>query len=973
MDPISIIGTAIGVAAVAVELSFKLHEIARTLKDAPREIEDIASEMSILTMILENIDDCLHNHRDLYKDRLGHDVVQILMRFGALTDELKSLLLNLTRKKFARWRFFKKRPRFQELLKKMEAVKTSMNLVLSVMNLAQVHRRREGHPTTSYGVRRTVAESMVETTRLSVERLQKADNETFESDGAGQTQISIRNGPHLQNDTAIWLYRLVYTSEPSPQAFNSEANSIEYGQMHEGHRSVGLNGRKSHEARDEVAGDNGEQETDGSGGTESKEDSKSDLHKQKEGSRGTHATEHPGIHNSTTFSLPTEADVESAKPEMRFQMKGDVSPHDQWPGTAYIVNKLLNAWTSLSQAQINATACQPGSNANEYWRIELNKGIEDYKEHGEDRLDDRATEKVEGSREGEQTPENRLPRINPSRYKRPTNTAYNDYGEASSAQPQLSINAQLSERLGNIEEILLSQQLAKMQEETEQAAADEEAAKALATQAQENRFNAIHDEVQNIIAYHRAQQERAEAEAQSALEMARREKAAKAEAVLAAEREREAWGTEAKAAAALAQRQKEVWERRVAVAVAEAEDAKMMREDERRRAEEEKAEMVGKHLREVEECKGREGAVSAALRGEGAAGGSSRQMRYATGSSVMEVVETYQSNTKPVVETDGIFSGFVQNMKDLGFTRARKSRRSSALRTSNWQVSRKSCSDDDHDDEASEGDDDRRSGALSSSSGKRKLMILTTSTGSPPETLSEVESAIEDAGYEVAMPNSVNSPNRALSTNIIPRATLLWQPQKSSIGGQLLQSMTSLGWSPIYMRTTEARADEAITYECLVIGRDWVDEYALDRYGIDYKILPWNSFMLDSSISADVIDDLVSMTMRMREVGQQQRIRSYFSESAARRTALPGSQEPSVAESDTAESPSSASTGSGWISEEEEAVGDEDDSSAPVETDRSGVVSSWTHIKSSLQRLRSLRVAGGQEEQASAREAGKAG
>ncbi|KAL1614375.1 hypothetical protein SLS54_009802 [Diplodia seriata] len=548
MDPISIIGTAVGVGAVAVELSFKLHEIARTLKDASKEIEDIASEMSILTMILENIDNCLHNHRDLYKDRLGHDVVQILVRFGALTDELKSLLLNLTRKKFARWRFFKKRPWFQELLKKMEAVKTSMNLVLSVMNLAQVHRRR------------TVAENMVETTRLSVERLQKADNETFESDGAGQTQISIRNGPHLQNDTAVWLYRLVYTSEPSPQAFNSDANSIEYGQMHEGHRSVGLKGKKSHEARDEVAGDNREQGNDGSGSKESKEDLDADLHKQKEGSRGTPATEFPGIHNSTTFSLPTEADVESAKPEMRFQMKGDVSPQDQWPGTAYIVNKLLNAWTSLSQSQINATACQPRSNANEYWRIELNKSIEDYKEHGEDRVDDRATEKVEGSREGEQTPKNRLPRTIPSRYKCPTNTAYNDYGKPLQvraqtgnpfaphanvnpfgaayahrhrpptthapqtygyqhrmaarpsyipraitppappppppaqitppppppppALPQPSINAQLSERLANIEEILLSQQLKPMQEETAQAAADEEAAAALATQAQ---------------------------------------------------------------------------------------------------------------------------------------------------------------------------------------------------------------------------------------------------------------------------------------------------------------------------------------------------------------------------------------------------------------------------------------------------------------------------------------------------------
>ncbi|KAL0262342.1 hypothetical protein SLS55_003788 [Diplodia seriata] len=571
---------------------------------------------------------------------------------------------------------------------------------------------------------------------------------------------------------------------------------------------------------------------------------------------------------NTTFSLPTEADVESAKPEMRFQMKGDVSPQDQWPGTAYIVNKLLNAWTSLSQAQTNATACQPGNNANEYWRIELNKGIEDYKEHGEDRVDDRATEKVEGSREGEQTPENRLPRINQSRYKRPTNTAYNDYGEASSgaraqtgnpfaphanvnpfgaayahrhrppttyapqsygyqhrmatrpsyiprattppalppppppppppALPQPSITAQLSERLGNIEKILLSQQLAKTQEETAQAAADEQAAAAHATQAQEHRFTAIHDELQNIIAFHRAQQERAEAEAQSALEMARREKATS----LRRNARETLGGAEAKAAAALAQRQRELWERRVAVAVKEAEDAKELREEERRRAEEEKAEMVEDHAREVEECRGREGAVSAAIRGEGAAEGSSRQLRYATGSSVMEVVETYHGNTKPVMETDGIFSGFVQNMKDLGFTRARKSRRPSAVRTSNWQVSRKSCSDDDHDDEASEGDDDCRSRALSSPSGKRKLMILTTSTGSSSETLSEVESAIGDAGYEVAMPNRVNPPNRSLSTNIIPRATLLWQPQKSSIGGQLLESMNSLGWSPIYMRTT---------------------------------------------------------------------------------------------------------------------------------------------------------------------------
>jgi len=138
-DPLSAIAGIAGIAVASVQLSNALYQTGDRLTNAPRAIRDVASNMSLLSSILENMDDVLHRAKDICKPRIIQDTVEILNRVKEIQKEVRKIV---KRQRGLRgrvgWVFnFGK---VSELLDKIEALKSAMNLVLWTIQLAMEQR-----------------------------------------------------------------------------------------------------------------------------------------------------------------------------------------------------------------------------------------------------------------------------------------------------------------------------------------------------------------------------------------------------------------------------------------------------------------------------------------------------------------------------------------------------------------------------------------------------------------------------------------------------------------------------------------------------------------------------------------------------------------------------------------------------------------------------------------------------------------
>jgi DNA repair ATPase RecN len=133
-DPLSIVASAITVAATAANISKGLFTIAETLKNAPREIADIAEDISIQSQSLVTLAEVIEAHKSLCKPDLYKQIDVILRRFKQVEEELKKL--TCSRKKLERLQWFFRKPKAKALLCKIEVIKNSLILELNIVRLA---------------------------------------------------------------------------------------------------------------------------------------------------------------------------------------------------------------------------------------------------------------------------------------------------------------------------------------------------------------------------------------------------------------------------------------------------------------------------------------------------------------------------------------------------------------------------------------------------------------------------------------------------------------------------------------------------------------------------------------------------------------------------------------------------------------------------------------------------------------------
>ncbi|KAI1373083.1 hypothetical protein F4677DRAFT_430194 [Hypoxylon crocopeplum] len=227
MDPLSIIAGVAGISQAGASLSRAIYGMVSAVRNAPKEIYDIARGISDLSMVLRELRHVLRQGKQIIKRRLLRKVKSAVRRIAHIHQEIDDLLQLASGFDRLKWVF--RRTKASQLLYSIEAHKTGINMVLQTMCLAlqlkQLSRDNHLFPRDN-----SDEEKLGE---LAVVR-QQAENQAFVSgqllldsvaqhddthqpsipsedeEESAQDQIEIQKD--RRGDSSLWLYDLVFSS-----------------------------------------------------------------------------------------------------------------------------------------------------------------------------------------------------------------------------------------------------------------------------------------------------------------------------------------------------------------------------------------------------------------------------------------------------------------------------------------------------------------------------------------------------------------------------------------------------------------------------------------------------------------------------------------------------------------------------------------------------------------------------------------
>lgn len=150
MDGISAAGSVAGVAAAGIQLSKCLYDLYTTVRTSGKEIQDIANNISLLSMVLEELDGVLCQDELHYKPQLQQAAQTIVVRCADIFNDIRKHTgahPSQKVKKFsekAAWYF--KRERVKPLRISLESLKSTLNILLHVVQLAKTTNNVEEYP-----------------------------------------------------------------------------------------------------------------------------------------------------------------------------------------------------------------------------------------------------------------------------------------------------------------------------------------------------------------------------------------------------------------------------------------------------------------------------------------------------------------------------------------------------------------------------------------------------------------------------------------------------------------------------------------------------------------------------------------------------------------------------------------------------------------------------------------------------------
>ena len=138
MDPLSIIASIAGIATAGAQLSNTLFRLIRTVRNAPREIQKIAIEMSGLTATLEHLRDIVKQGQSYTKPLFFEGVSNVIKNIQATQQEISKMVADQTI--FARWKWLKA----ARFLSDIDKHKVTLTLQIAVLSAAVLVKTNNG-------------------------------------------------------------------------------------------------------------------------------------------------------------------------------------------------------------------------------------------------------------------------------------------------------------------------------------------------------------------------------------------------------------------------------------------------------------------------------------------------------------------------------------------------------------------------------------------------------------------------------------------------------------------------------------------------------------------------------------------------------------------------------------------------------------------------------------------------------------
>lgn len=245
MAEIGIIASVAGIAQAGVQLSQSLYHIANRLVNAPKQVAEVADELTLLSNIFQNLGETLNKARKLCKEDIIRHAESILRRFESLQKDVTELVKKI--KGIEQLKYAFGMSSISDLMAKIEALKSSMCLLLSTMHVAMqaqkskrygnLHQRYSSCSTfqvltilnrsqeTKYFLAfseeelaeqsRVLAEAYVESVRHAIIRLKararkKGEKRKADDLAKEEESLAFRHWSESLDETAHWLFGMVF-------------------------------------------------------------------------------------------------------------------------------------------------------------------------------------------------------------------------------------------------------------------------------------------------------------------------------------------------------------------------------------------------------------------------------------------------------------------------------------------------------------------------------------------------------------------------------------------------------------------------------------------------------------------------------------------------------------------------------------------------------------------------------------------
>lgn len=144
MEPLSVAASVAGVATMGVQLSQTIYNLISMFYEPEREMSTIANDLSLLAMVLNELEGILRRDSRVYRRRMVRVVKDILNNCEGVFESISNHIAanpqdTRSSKQFQRKvRWYFQRYRVRPLHAGLESLKSTLNVLLHVVHLARV-------------------------------------------------------------------------------------------------------------------------------------------------------------------------------------------------------------------------------------------------------------------------------------------------------------------------------------------------------------------------------------------------------------------------------------------------------------------------------------------------------------------------------------------------------------------------------------------------------------------------------------------------------------------------------------------------------------------------------------------------------------------------------------------------------------------------------------------------------------------